>query len=160
VSSSKTLLQLHAAIDALVGLPVLEWKNGYGDSGSMHIGNCVPESNGKAGRLRGAHVLNVWEAKVSLRLSDTGDELLCHPPAELRELGLERLVGRTISHGIVAADGTLSMHFGPAAELVVSASSESGEDEEQWALETASGQALVVLRGPRVIRDHEYGAPD
>jgi len=158
--SSRTIVQLRTAVDALVGLPVLEWRNGYGDSGSLHFGRRVPESNGKAGGFRGAHILNVWEAEVSLLLNDVNGALRCHPPAELRGLGLERLVGRTISRGVVADDGTMSMHFAPAAELVVSASSAAGEDEEQWAIETASGQTLIVLRGPRVVGDHEHAADD
>lgn len=151
-----TMEQLRAAIDAIAGQQILEWRNGYGDSGSLYIGKRGAKRHQLATGPRESTALNVWEAQVALLLNAFDDESRLHPPAELRTLNLESLVGRTVSSAMVAADGTLTIEFVPAGKLVVSPSIDCTEDEEQWAIVSVSHGTLIVLRGPKVVEDSEY----
>lgn len=153
------IAKLRAAIAALAGQPVLEWRNGYGNSGSLHIGIRVAERDRQAAGFRGSSVLNVWDAHVRFHPNELEGEHRRHPPAELRALSLESLVGRAVSKGLVADDGTLSIWFVPSGELVVSPAIESTERDEQWAIESEEHGTLIVLHGPQVVEDSEY-APE
>lgn len=148
-----TITRLRTTVAALVGLPVLEWRNGYGNSGSLHLGHRVVDRGRQANRARGSWVLNVWEAGVRLVLRESTDEVRRHPPVELRELGLQSLAGRVVERAVLTDDGTLSLYFVDSARVDISPTSTTLEDEEQWAIESETHGNFVVRTGPTVVEE-------
>lgn len=147
--------QLTEAVRALEGLPVLEWRNGYGDSGSLHLGKFINERSAhpeRSARERGEVIVTVWGASVRLESVGSRDEPTTHPPVELRALELNGLVGDTIARASwSSATGELSLHFASGSALMILPDADAPVDADQWVIESRAKRTFIVRPGPRVV---------
>jgi hypothetical protein len=147
-----TAKQLREAILAIVQLPILEWRRGYGDSGSFHVGAWSPGRHRRTARQRGTWIITVWEAGVRLTLADA-ETVQAHPPLALGELALEQFVGQAVESAKVTDAGTLTLQLASHAKIEVIPVPDVPSDADQWVLETPGLGAFVVRSGPVFIQE-------
>lgn len=139
---------LRRALEGLVGQSLLEWRNGYGDSGSFHCGDFVPERNDSTRRERGSWVITIWAASVSLTIRHTSSDSRRHPPLSLEDLRLDRFTGMPVEDASVREDGSVVLQFGSSTRVEIELDNEAGPDEDQWTFETNGLGTFVMRRGP------------
>lgn len=144
---------LRRAFQGLAGQAITEWRRGYADSGSFHIGRSIPEQGAFAKGERGSWVLTVWAASVSLAPSASDVRVLHHPPLALRELQLERFAGGRIEHASMEADGTVLLRLESSARIEIVPDPEAAGDADQWTLETEALGTFLVRSGPTILRE-------
>jgi hypothetical protein len=146
-----------SAIQELKGLPVLEWRNGYGDSGSLHLGKPSSDrlrSDDRVSRARGQSILTVWEASVAFRDRPERQSPLRSPPLELRNLNIGSIAGVRISNAHFAEEsGVLTIVLASGANLTITPSARSQNDEDQWVIESLQHGTHVVRTGPTIIEE-------
>lgn len=159
-SPMNALERLRAAVVALQGLPILEWRDGYGNSGSLHFGIRITDRNSRPRSTRGSSIVNVWEASVTLISDRYAHGARRHPPIELRELGLGAIAGLVVERAILMESGSITLDLGPLTRIEISPNPSISADEEQWALEAEGHGTFVVRAGPTVNEetDGEDGA--
>lgn len=136
------------AVATMAGQRVLEWRGGYADSGSLHIGKQLMR-DGPRRRARGEWVLTIWAAPVRVEDTNESNAALTRPPLQLEQLNIGRLSGQSIEEAGVLADGTVWLRIGQSTKLIVLADAQVPENEDQWTLETPNVGSFVVRAGPR-----------
>jgi hypothetical protein len=144
---------LSHVFEGLVGQSISEWRNGYGDSGSFHLGQPVPERSDAAKRERGAWILTIWAASVSLVTSNSAAEESHHPPLALKELHLERFNGMRIAGASVGVDGRATIAIGPSVHIEIVPDDQAAADNDQWTIETDTLGTFAMRSGPTVIKE-------
>lgn len=144
---------LRRTVEGLAGQAITEWRRGYADSGSFHIGRTIPERGEYAKGERGSWVLTVWAASVSLAPGESDSSELHHPPLALRALQLERLAGRRIEQASMAADGKVRLQVAPFAHVEIVPDLDAASDADQWTLETEALGTFLVRSGPTILRE-------
>lgn len=145
------------ALRSLEGLPIIEWRAGYGESGSFHLGRRIPEKAsppGRSARDRGTVILTIWEAGVTVSYDATHGERNTHPPTSLKSLGLERFVGETISSVEWSRTSErLRLLLSSGSLVDVEPDTSASADADQWVLETDATGTYIVRRGPVVVTE-------
>ena len=154
---SESGIRLSEAVRSLEGLPVGEWRNGYGDSGSLHLGRYLKENpprHERATRSCGEVIVSVWGATAAFTRAGATGEIARHPPLELRALGLENLAGVTIVQARWSdTTGALSLRFSSDAELDLVLDEDAHLGADQWVLETTGKGTYIVRPGPSVTEE-------
>jgi hypothetical protein len=142
---------LQRAFEGLIGQSILEWRNGYGDSGSFHCGSHLPERSAAPRRKRGSWVLTIWEASVSLATQGPASASPRRPPTSLKELRLDRFEGTTIDSVSVGENGSIELGLGPSTRIEIEIDNGAESDEDQWTFETDGLGTFVMRKGPTLI---------
>lgn len=133
----------------------MEWRNGYGDSGSLHLGAQVREKQEKrehAQRERGAKIITIWGAAATLAGVDKADRR-DSPPTELRSLGLEQLVrGKVLGADWSSSTGALHLKLS-SGDLMIRPDNQASSDNDQWVLESDTDGTFIVRAGPTLIEE-------
>lgn len=147
-----TFLHLREAVRHIENLLILEWRDGYGESGSLHCGTWSQEQHQRTTRQRGSWIITIWEARVRLTAVPTS-VVLEHPPFALGDLRLGRFVGDSIERAHVAASGALELHLSSGARIDVIPELDGADDADQWVIETPSAGVFLMRSGPIVLRE-------
>lgn len=148
--------ELVRALTQVRGMPVLEWRNGYGNSGSLHLGRAIhDDARGRVGRTRarGEAIVTIWGASATFVTSSRGDQSK-HPPVNLRDLELERLGGDVVSEAVYSrASGALVVRFASSASLSLDMDGTAPKESDQWVLEISGVGTFIARSGPTIISE-------
>lgn len=137
----------------LLGQPCIGWRKSYGRTGSLHYGALVGRPNPPPKAVHkdhGAWVIGLWDSDRRITWPtgevldnrEAGDDVVV---GRLRELEGARVQGIRVHPESLTL--TIDHSNGIKLELITDAASNS--QDEQWAIELPTGQAIAVFGNSR-----------